>query len=325
MTVADRAARVHRLVGQLPRPADLPVRLRPVHAAARPALAVGARPHELPGAARRRRRRDGAGRRSRSRSRSASSCTRTAARAGWADERGRGRGRAQALRRRRRAGRRRPRGARGRAARRRRPVRLRQEHAAPLHRRPRGRRRGHDPDRRPRRHERPPGCAQRLDGLPELRALPAPDRVGEHRLRARRPRRAESARCASASTEAAALVGVDRAARAAAVPALGRRAAARRARPRARPASPTRYLLDEPLSNLDAGTRVRDADGAAAPPPRGRRDDGARHPRPGRGDDARRPHRRAATRAASARSARRTRSTASRATASSPPSSARRR
>ena len=44
-----------------------------------------------------------------------------------------------------------------------------------------------------------PGQPQRLDGLPELRALPAPDRRGEHRLRARRRARCRRPRCASAS------------------------------------------------------------------------------------------------------------------------------
>ena len=52
---------------------------------------------------------------------------------------------------------------------------------------------------------------------------------------------------------------------------------------------PRLFLLDEPLSNLDAALRVqmRDGDPCSAAPSR-RRDD-LRHPRPDRGDDSRRP------------------------------------
>jgi multiple sugar transport system ATP-binding protein len=54
---------------------------------------------------------------------------------------------------------------------------------------------------------------------------------------------------------------------------------------------PQAFLMDEPLSNLDAKLRVRDARRDRRAPARARRDDDLRHARPGRGDDARRPRR----------------------------------
>ena len=59
---------------------------------------------------------------------------------------------------------------------------------------------------------------------------------------------------------------------------------------------PVAFLLDEPLSNLDAELRGLDPRGARRTPRPARRDDDLRHPRPGGGDDAGRPHRRAARR-----------------------------
>ena len=63
---------------------------------------------------------------------------------------------------------------------------------------------------------------------------------------------------------------------------------------------PQAFLMDEPLSNLDAKLRVsmraQLSQVARAP----RRDDGLRHPRPGRGDDARPARRRPARRGAAA-------------------------
>ena len=50
---------------------------------------------------------------------------------------------------------------------------------------------------------------------------------------------------------------------------------------------PAAFLMDEPLSNLDAKLRVGDAHLAAAAARPARHDDGLRHARPGRGDDAR--------------------------------------
>ena len=200
VTVAVALARVHRLVGQLPRPARLRLRPRPLHAAARAALAGRARPHELPGAPRGRGRRDGAGRR-RVRVAQRFFLHEVVARGGSVDEQASSsRGSTKRYRRTVTA----LDGvdlevARRGAARRRRAVGLRKEHAPAVHRRARGRRRRDDLDRRPRRHARASGRAQRLDGVPELRALPAPDGRGEHRLRPRRPRDAEGARSRSAS------------------------------------------------------------------------------------------------------------------------------
>ena len=82
--------------------------------------------------------------------------------------------------------------------------------------------------------ERPAAVqARRQHGVPELRALPAPDDLRERRVRARggrasqgRDRAAASTRCSSSSTS----TGSSGASR----PALGRPAAAGRARPRAR-------------------------------------------------------------------------------------------
>ncbi len=51
---------------------------------------------------------------------------------------------------------------------------------------------------------------------------------------------------------------------------------------------PQAFLLDEPLSNLDAKLRVGHARVSRAAPPAARRHDRLRHPRPDRGDDARR-------------------------------------
>ena len=62
------------------------------------------------------------------------------------------------------------------------PSGLGQDDRAAHARRARGGRRGRDPDRRPRRHRPAAEEARHRDGLPELRALPVPDRRAEHRL-----------------------------------------------------------------------------------------------------------------------------------------------
>ena len=56
---------------------------------------------------------------------------------------------------------------------------------------------------------------------------------------------------------------------------------------------PQSFLMDEPLSNLDAKLRVQMRAELVEAPPAPRRDDAVRHPRPGRGDDARPARRRA--------------------------------
>ena len=59
---------------------------------------------------------------------------------------------------------------------------------------------------------------------------------------------------------------------------------------------PQAFLMDEPLSNLDAKLRVEMRAEIAADPARPRRDDDLRHARPGRGDDDGRPGLRASRR-----------------------------
>ena len=105
--------------------------------------------------------------------------------------------------------------------------------------------------------------------------------------------------------------------------ALGRPAPARRHRPRHRPrpaALPLRRAALEPRRPAPR----RDAHPDQAPAHGVQRDQRLRHPRPDRGDDAGRPHRRAARRPDRADRQRPTTSTCARRTASSPASSARR-
>ena len=88
---------------------------------------------------------------------------------------------------------------------------------------------------------------------------------------------------------------------------------------------PSVFLMDEPLSNLDAKLRVQMRADIAALQARLGDDDGVRDARPVRGDDARPSRRRAARRAAAAVRHAARRSTRSRRTRSSRSSSARRR
>ncbi len=76
----------------------------------------------------------------------------------------------------------------------RRPVGLRQVHAAAADRRAGGHQRRHDQHRRPRRHRRGAGQAQARHGVPVLRALPAYDGGEEHRLPAEDGRREQGGR-----------------------------------------------------------------------------------------------------------------------------------
>ena len=80
--------------------------------------------------------------------------------------------------------------------------------------------------------------------------------------------------------------------------------------------NPQVFLMDEPLSNLDAKLRVQMRAEIAADPARGRGDDDLRHPRPGRGDDDGRPGRRDAQGRAPAGRRAAARSTSSRSTSS---------
>ena len=158
---------------------------------------------------------------------------------------------------------------------------------------------GHDRHRRPG-GQRPAAQGPRhRHGVPELRALPAHDRRAEPGVRpaacARRPRTRSSA----GSTEVAKMLGLEQY--------LKRKPAAlsggqrqRVAMGRAIVREPQAFLMDEPLSNLDAKLRVSHA-GVAEPAARtARRDHGLRDARPGGGHDPRAPGLRAAGRQAAA-------------------------
>ena len=138
--------------------------------------------------------------------------------------------------------------------------------------------------------ERPRADGSRhRDGVPELRALPAYERLRQHGLR---PQDAEVRE--GRDPQARAGRGRDPrhpgAPEAQAAPALGRPAPARRARPRHRAPSaglPVRRAAVEPRRQAAGADAGRAEEAAPAP----RHDGDLRHPRPGRGDDARRPRR----------------------------------
>ena len=88
---------------------------------------------------------------------------------------------------------------------------------------------------------------------------------------------------------------------------------------------PSVFLMDEPLSNLDAKLRVQMRTEVSRTPAAARHHDGVRHPRPDRGDDARRPGRGDAQRPAAAGRLAAGALRATRATCSWPGSSGRRR
>ena len=165
--------------------------------------------------------------------------------------------------------------------------RSRQVHHPSLYRRASGTGRGGGLDRRRTHGPGAPREAQRGDGVPELRPLPASERSPQRCLRARTarriPERGDRTRGRNAGP------GRPPGTRGSLPPPdLGRRAAAGGRRPSARnptgsPASGRAAL--EPRSDAPARTAVAVTETAAVV----RRDDGLGHPRSGRGPDRRRP------------------------------------
>ena len=149
---------------------------------------------------------------------------------------------------------------------------------------------GDDLDRRQRRIPAAGASPRHRDGLPDLRAVPAPDRAAERGVRPalRHVEEAAIARACARCWRSASR----RLRGPAAAPAFRRAAAARRARARASSSIRRVLLLDEPFAALDAQA----ARGDAARNPRAakaaRHHDGLRHARPGGGADDVRPRRR---------------------------------
>ncbi len=169
------------------------------------------------------------------------------------------------------------------------PVGLRQVDDAAHDRRPRGDLGRHDPDRRPGRQRPAAAQPQHLHGVPELRALPAHDGAREPRLRAedRGPRGRRHRRAGHGGFRHP---GARRPARPPAGEPVRRPAPARRHGSRHRPQSGRLPLRRAPVQPRRQAARA-DAGRDQAPAPEGQDHGGLRHPRPGRGDDARRPHR----------------------------------
>ncbi len=233
-------------------------------------------------------------------------------------------GRVQVVQRRRRADRPRARRARRHVPRAARPVRLRQDDG-PAHP---GRARGADLRAAcSSATATSPGCSRgprRGDGVPELRALPAQERAPTTS-----PTRCGCARCPSPTradrvAEVAALLSITACSTACRAQLSGgqrQRVALARAIVR----EPRAFLMDEPLSNLDAQLRLQMRIEIKRLQQRARRHHPLRHPRPGRGDDDGRHGGGACTTAACSSWPRRPSCTRARPTCSSPASAARRR
>ena len=181
---------------------------------------------------------------------------------------------------------------------------------------------GDDLDRRPRGQRRAAEGARHRDGVPELRALSAHDRVRQHGVRPQAPQALEGGdRPAGAGGGRH-----PRARRAAPTQAegtVGRSAAAGGDGPRDRPGAegvPDGRAAVEPRREAPRADARRDR----ADPARAERHDHLRHPRPGRGDDDGRPGGGDPEGRSCSRSTRRSGSTTTRSTCSWPGSSARR-
>ena len=214
--------------------------------------------------------------------------------------------RPQGLRRAHGAPRSRPRGGRRRAARAARPLGIGQEHRRCGSSRGSRRRR---PGRSRSAAATSPASRRRRGTSPWSSRTTRSSRTStspEHRLRPRRAADAAGASWPSGSPRPRELVGCEALPRPQAL--HGSRAASASASRSRGPSlgEPDVFLLDEPLSNLDAQLRARDARRAEGAAPARGRDDALRHARPGRGADPRRPRRRAAGgRAAAGRGSRR--------------------